>query len=96
MNIADPAVLRAAKVFTPALHIYYPITVTSAKEYMFIPLRKNTDFSSGLAVLNIGHNHPRVLEAVRNQLQHCVHTGDLFQRDDCSSCGTSRFDIRRS
>ena len=80
MNINDPTVRRAAKVFTPALHIYYPITVTSA-EGIYVHSttgEKYVDFSSGLAVLNIGHNHPRVLEAVRKQLQRCVHTGGIY------------------
>jgi 4-aminobutyrate aminotransferase len=80
MKKTDPIVRRAAKVFTPALHVYYPITIAKA-EGIYIHSttgEKYMDFSSGLAVLNIGHNHPRVLEAVRNQLQRCVHTGGIY------------------
>jgi 4-aminobutyrate aminotransferase len=68
------------KCFTPALHLYWPITIkrgegiyvesTEGKRYM--------DFSSGLAVLNIGHSHPRVIEAAGAQLRQYVHTGGVY------------------
>ena len=32
------------------------------------------DFASGIAVLNTGHNHPRIVAAVREQLEHFTHT----------------------
>ena len=32
------------------------------------------DFAGGIAVLNTGHRHPRVLEAVRAQLERVTHT----------------------
>jgi 4-aminobutyrate aminotransferase/(S)-3-amino-2-methylpropionate transaminase len=32
------------------------------------------DFAGGIGVLNVGHNHPRVVEAVRAQLEHVTHT----------------------
>jgi len=83
MKKADPIVRRAQKVFTPALHMYYPMTIAHAKGiHVYTDAgRKYMDFSSGLAVLNIGHNHPRVLEAVRNQLLHCVHTGGIYYNE---------------
>jgi 4-aminobutyrate aminotransferase len=68
------------KCFTPALHVYWPIAIkrgegvyvesTEGKRYM--------DFSSGLAVLNIGHSHPRVIEAAGAQLREYVHTGGVY------------------
>lgn len=36
--------------------------------------RRFIDFAGGIAVLNIGHRHPRVLEAVRAQLEKVTHT----------------------
>ena len=36
--------------------------------------RRYIDFASGIAVLNVGHSHPRVLEAVRAQLADFTHT----------------------
>jgi 4-aminobutyrate aminotransferase len=36
--------------------------------------REYTDFTAGIAVLNTGHRHPKVVEAVRNQLDCFTHT----------------------
>jgi 4-aminobutyrate aminotransferase len=36
--------------------------------------RRYIDFGSGIAVLNTGHRHPRVLEAVQRQLERFTHT----------------------
>ncbi len=36
--------------------------------------RRYIDFGSGIAVLNTGHRHPRVLAAVRAQLDQFMHT----------------------
>ena len=36
--------------------------------------RRYIDFAGGIAVLNTGHRHPRVLEAVRVQLDKVTHT----------------------
>jgi 4-aminobutyrate aminotransferase / (S)-3-amino-2-methylpropionate transaminase / 5-aminovalerate transaminase len=36
--------------------------------------RRYLDFVSGIGVLNVGHNHPRVLAAVRKQLDLITHT----------------------
>lgn len=36
--------------------------------------RDYIDFAGGIAVLNTGHRHPRVVEAVKDQLDHVSHT----------------------
>jgi 4-aminobutyrate aminotransferase len=36
--------------------------------------RRYIDFSSGIAVVNTGHRHPKVIEAVRAQLDRFTHT----------------------
>lgn len=36
--------------------------------------RRFIDFASGIAVLNVGHRHPRVMDAVERQLRRCTHT----------------------
>ncbi|ESX10799.1 4-aminobutyrate--2-oxoglutarate transaminase [Mesorhizobium sp. M0179] len=36
--------------------------------------RRYIDFSSGIAVVNTGHRHPRVIEAVKAQLDRFTHT----------------------
>src|SRR5262249_45359858 len=32
------------------------------------------DFTSGISVLNVGHRHPRIVAAVRDQLDRVMHT----------------------
>ena len=83
MKKTDNIAQRAARVITPALHIYYPINIAGGKGVHVHTSSGQTymDFSSGLAVLNIGHNHPRVLEAVRNQMLHVVHTGGIYYNE---------------
>ena len=36
--------------------------------------KRYIDFGSGIAVLNTGHRHPRIVEAIRQQLDHFTHT----------------------
>ncbi len=36
--------------------------------------REFIDFAGGIAVLNVGHRHPRVMEAVKKQLEHFTHS----------------------
>ncbi len=37
--------------------------------------RKILDFASGVAVCNLGHNHPKVVEAVEKQMKELIHGG---------------------
>lgn len=37
--------------------------------------KKYLDFASGVAVCNIGHNHPAVVEAAKNQIDKLIHAG---------------------
>ena len=39
--------------------------------------RRYIDFGGGIAVLNVGHRHPKVVAAVREQLEQFTHT--MFQ-----------------
>jgi 4-aminobutyrate aminotransferase-like enzyme len=41
------------------------ITDTSGKQYI--------DFISGISVCNIGHRHPKVVEAIKNQVDKYLH-----------------------
>jgi acetylornithine/N-succinyldiaminopimelate aminotransferase len=36
------------------------------------------DFQTGLAVNSLGHCHPRVVEAIREQAERLIHVGNLF------------------
>ena len=83
MHDENDVVARAGRVFTPALHLYYPVTATRGEGAYIeaVDGRRYLDFSSGLAVTNTGHNHPRVLEAARRQMERLVHTGGVFYNE---------------
>lgn len=55
--------------------IAHPITVSrAAGAYLWDDQgKKYLDFVGGIGVLNVGHNHPRVVEAVRKQLDCFSH-----------------------
>lgn len=36
--------------------------------------RRYIDFAAGIAVLNTGHSHPKIVAAIQEQLQHFTHT----------------------
>ena len=76
-------IARQERVFTPALHIYHPLVIERGEGSWVIDTegRRYLDLSSGLAVLNIGHNHPRVLERVGQQVAKFVHTGGIFYNE---------------
>jgi len=40
--------------------------------------RDYLDFLAGISVLNVGHSHPAVVEAVREQAGRLMHAGNLF------------------
>ncbi|HEX9080520.1 MAG TPA: aminotransferase class III-fold pyridoxal phosphate-dependent enzyme, partial [Desulfuromonadaceae bacterium] len=76
----EEIITKYTKYFTPALHLYWPVAIARGHGAYVegVDGRRYLDFSSGLAVLNIGHSHPRVLEAVKAQLESHVHTGGVY------------------
>ena len=54
----------------------YPVFAERAEgsELWDVDGRRFIDFGGGIAVLNTGHRHPKVVKAVRDQLDHYTHT----------------------
>ncbi len=71
---------RSKKLFTPALLFHTDLVVAKAEGAYIetVDGKRYLDFSSGLATTNIGHCHPRVLEAVRNQSERLIHAGGIY------------------
>jgi 4-aminobutyrate aminotransferase len=71
---------RAAKVFTPAYHFYHHLAIEKGDGCRITDRdgKSYLDCASGLGVLNIGHNHPRVMALVTEQLSRFVHTGGVY------------------
>jgi 4-aminobutyrate aminotransferase len=76
-------VARQERVFTPALHIYHPVAIESGVGSWVTDRegKRYLDLATGIAVLNIGHNHPRVRQRVARQLERFVHTGGIYYND---------------
>ena len=68
---------RAQKVLPPAANRATTLGVVAGKgSYLFTEDgRKILDFASGVAVNNLGHNHPNVVAAASEQMSLLVHAG---------------------
>src|SRR5947207_1401077 len=59
-----------------ALSVYLPVVVAEGHGATFTDVDGNTfiDFAGGVGCLNVGHSHPRVVEAAQRQLERFSHT----------------------
>jgi 4-aminobutyrate aminotransferase/(S)-3-amino-2-methylpropionate transaminase len=65
---------RAAAVANAAYSIHPIYPVRAEGSYVWdADGKKYLDWSAGIAVMNLGHSHPRVLEAVRKQMEAFQH-----------------------
>jgi 4-aminobutyrate aminotransferase/(S)-3-amino-2-methylpropionate transaminase len=67
---------RKARAVADPLVVYLPVVADEARGALLTDVDGNTfiDFTGGVGVLNVGHSHPRVLDAMREQLDRFVHT----------------------
>jgi 4-aminobutyrate aminotransferase/(S)-3-amino-2-methylpropionate transaminase len=67
---------RKERVIADPLSIYAPIVVAEAHGSTLTDVDGNTflDFIGGVGCLNVGHSHPRVVEAAQAQLEKFAHT----------------------
>ncbi|MDV2582179.1 aspartate aminotransferase family protein [Alkalibacillus haloalkaliphilus] len=68
---------RAEQVTPPIAQRATKLGVTKAEgSYVYTEDgEKYLDFASGVAVMNVGHNHPKVIEAAKNQMDDMIHAG---------------------
>ena len=66
---------RDASVISPSYVRFYPLVVESARGCIIRDMDGNEyiDFNSGIAVMNVGHSHPKVVEAIRGQVEKLIH-----------------------
>ena len=71
----DFAALRT-KYIPRGITSAHPITAARAKgsELWDVDGRRYVDFAGGIGVMNVGHGHPRVMQAVEEQLKNATHT----------------------
>ncbi len=67
---------RELKAVAHPLIVHEPIVADRARGSTITDVDGNTfvDFVGGVGVANVGHNHPRVLEAIADQAERFLHT----------------------
>jgi 4-aminobutyrate aminotransferase/(S)-3-amino-2-methylpropionate transaminase len=67
---------RKAQVVADPLSIFLPVVVDHGEGATLTDIDGNTfiDFTGGVGCLNVGHAHPRVVEAVQEQAAKFLHT----------------------
>src|SRR5207244_12822965 len=67
---------RKERVVAEPLSIYLPVVIADGRGATVTDVDGNTfiDFTGGVGCLNVGHSHPRVVEAAQEQLNHFSHT----------------------
>lgn len=67
---------REARSVARPLIVHLPVFAAEARNATVVDVDGNAfvDFAGGIGVMNVGHSHPRVLEAIAEQAAHFVHT----------------------
>jgi 4-aminobutyrate aminotransferase/(S)-3-amino-2-methylpropionate transaminase len=67
---------RKERVIAEPLSIYLPLVIAEARGVTLTDVDGNTfvDFAGGVGCMNVGHSHPRVVEAIRDQAERFTHT----------------------
>src|SRR6266576_3818658 len=67
---------RKGRVIADPLSIFLPVVVDEARGATLTDVDGNTfiDFTGGVGCLNVGHSHPKVVEAAQEQLARFAHT----------------------
>ncbi|MEE9615096.1 MAG: aspartate aminotransferase family protein [Thermodesulfobacteriota bacterium] len=74
---------RSKKVLTPAL-VFHTDIVAKRAEGVYVEGadgKRYMDFSSGLATTSLGHCHPAVVKAIKEQAEKLIHSGCIFHFD---------------
>lgn len=66
---------RDSKVISPSYVRFYPLVVDRGKGSLLYDVDGNIyiDLNSGLGVMNVGHSHPEVVEAIKRQAEKLLH-----------------------
>lgn len=76
MTAVSQLTVRREKAVARGISVLHNVVIdrASGAEIWDTDGRRYLDFAGGIAVLNVGHRHPQVVEAVRNQLDRFTHT----------------------
>jgi len=72
---ARELIKRDEALISPSYVRYYPLVIESGKDCIVRDVDGNEyiDFNSGLVCLNVGHRHPKVVNAIKNQCDKFLH-----------------------
>jgi 4-aminobutyrate aminotransferase / (S)-3-amino-2-methylpropionate transaminase / 5-aminovalerate transaminase len=67
---------RQQRIVAEPLSVYLPVVIAEGSGALLTDVDGNTfiDFTGGIGCLNVGHSHPRVVEAVHDQVDCFMHT----------------------
>jgi 4-aminobutyrate aminotransferase/(S)-3-amino-2-methylpropionate transaminase len=67
---------RKSRTVADPKSVYLPVVVAEARGALLTDVDGNTfiDFGGGVGCLNVGHSHPRVVEAAQQQIARFTHT----------------------
>jgi 4-aminobutyrate aminotransferase / (S)-3-amino-2-methylpropionate transaminase / 5-aminovalerate transaminase len=67
---------RQQRIVAEPLSVYLPVVIAEGSGALLTDVDGNTfiDFTGGIGCLNVGHSHPRVTEAVHEQVDRFLHT----------------------
>ncbi|HUW48129.1 MAG TPA: aminotransferase class III-fold pyridoxal phosphate-dependent enzyme, partial [Patescibacteria group bacterium] len=82
---ARELVKKDESLISPSYGRFYPLVVESGKGCIIKDVDGNEfiDFNSGLVCMNVGHSHPKVVAAVKNQCDRFLHYSntDFYYRE---------------
>jgi 4-aminobutyrate aminotransferase len=82
---ARELVKKDESLISPSYGRFYPLVVESGKGCIVTDVDGNEfiDFNSGLVCMNVGHSHPKVVAAVKNQCDRFLHYSntDFYYRE---------------
>ncbi len=82
---ARELVKKDESLISPSYGRFYPLVVESGKGCIIKDVDGNEfiDFNSGLVCTNVGHSHPKVIAAIKNQCDRFIHYSntDFFYRE---------------
>ena len=72
---ARALVKKDERFISPSYARYYPLVIESANGCIVKDVDGNeyVDLNAGIACMNVGHNHPRVVDAIKNQCDRFLH-----------------------
>ena len=82
---ARELVKKDESLISPSYVRYYPLVIESGEDCILSDVDGNEyiDFNSGLVCLNVGHRHPKVINAIKNQCDRFLHYSntDFYYRE---------------